>query len=689
MRGSAAALSLPLLRRFEKLIGEIKVRSLSAKFGDKSLQVQLAEKTIPDDSDGYDKVEFDIVPRKNAYYYKYEIPKYARQGATGLRKALELFQEMKSKDRLEPTSGNFSALIYGCAKAGYTKRAFDLYEESLRYKRKPTKSVVTCLINACAESPFPQYGLERLRWFMKHIKVEYNMELNEIQYNSAIKAFGKLGQLEEASRLVQEMLDNNVMPTVDTFNMLLIGCASDKQAGCAIALRVFKRLKMYNFKPTVVTYRLFLRCIRDCELGSAELLEETFRELPAMITFEQRLKYNKRESKKKAAKSNITSDFEWLPLISDMGRSIKTATSAPQNNCDKSLQVINDSSRPLPVDKGESLIESGSSEVSSVRDPDDKLVVSSTSTEALPNLLSNDHLDLMFRIKSIQFDKLIKRSQRLLLFGGTRGFLETMLNDGCKPDAKTFSLLLPCLIPVRENYLEFHKLSVDLDITRDLSYYNQLIRDICDRGFMSDRQELALHFVEQMHMDNLRPNVSTFEALAGSCRTWKEASRLLNDVKNCGFVVSSPMIARLLRRALVDKNVFYLNRLLDHCVEIKFRPFKHTVEELENFRIGMNDLILRQERGETAKPRFSDKFIAEFDKFQSKLDSWLKSTQLEPEDHPWKQFKVDTGSKRDGFRAYKEYFKVMEELKDEAMKRGDSNLGNLAYKADKLLRAKA
>lgn len=667
-----------------------------SRSGSMSLQVQKADRTIPDDLDGYDKVEFDIAARKNAYYYKYEIPKYARQGPIGLRRALELFREMKSEARLEPTVDAFSTLIYGCAKAGYTKRAFDLYEESLRYFRKPTNSVITCLINACAESPFPEYGLQRLEWFLTHIKVEFNKQLNEIQYNSAIKAYGKLGRLNEASKLVQEMIDNDVLPTVDTFNMLLIGCASDRESGCAIAFRVFKRLKMYDFKPTVITYRLLLRCIRQCGMGPAELIEETLKELPAVTSLNQRLEY-KKQTRGKGFKHKLQTNFEWMPLLTDLGRSIETAIRSPSVRDDQTLlQPIEYASQPIPAKKSTSAKKSTLNLPSSpaplkVRESDQEnnglVSFHDANQHVLPNLLSDDHLDLTARIKSIQFDQLKYASQRIMLFGGIFGYLTAMLKDNCRPDAKTFSLMLECVTPTRENYLEYHKMAIDMEVKRDLSYYDQLVRFVCEHARVDDRIEFALHFVEQMHLDNLRPNISTYEALSAGCDTWAKSKQLLNDIERAGFAVSPRVIAKFLHRAGKDMNFHYLNNLLDYCCEIQYKPLHNQVEELENLRIRVNNLILKHERGEaTPGVRINEKFVRTFDKFRSKLKSWLKSTELAEEDHPWAQFKVDTSSKRDGFRAYTRHFKAMEQLKSEAMNRGDSSFGNLSYKAEKLLR---
>jgi pentatricopeptide repeat protein len=279
---------------------------------------------------------------------------------------------------------------------------------------KPSSSIVTCLINACAESPFPEYGLERLNWLRQHLKISYNFKFNKVHYNAAIKAYGKLGQLEEASKLIKEMIENQIFPETDTFNMLLIGCASNKNAGSTLALKVYKRMKLYEIRPNVTTYRLILRCIRDCGMGSSQLFQQTIEELPAMTTLDQNLVY--KSIKKRVNKSEV---FEWAPLLSELGESIETAVKVTSNS-EKSLKS-SDSESSLTI----------------MNLPHDQTILPTEYTRfstTQPNLLSGDHLDLICRIEAIQFDKLQNRVGRLLLFGGMHGFLKTMIDDQCKPD---------------------------------------------------------------------------------------------------------------------------------------------------------------------------------------------------------------------------------------------------------------
>lgn len=621
--------------------------------GSRTLNILAAQKYLPDDDDNYDKLEYDLEPRKNAYYYKYEIYKYARQGTVGLRKALELFHTMKQKDRLKPEYTNFAPLIYGCARAGYTKKAFELYNESLKYLARPSRSIVTCLINACAESPFPEYGLERLNWLRQHLKVNYNFEFNKLHYNVAIKAYGKLGQLEEASKLIKEMIEHQVFPETDTFNMLLIGCASDKKSGSTLALKVYKRMKLYEIRPNVTTYRLILRCVRDCGIGSPQLIQQTIEELPAMTTLDQKLIY---KSSKKRNKSEV---FEWAPLLSELSVSIETAVKATSND-GKSLESMNPerSQAKLNLPRDQSMLSTES--------------VSNSRT--LPNLLSGDHLDLICRIEAIQFDRLRTKSDRLLLFGGMHGFLKTMTDDNCKPDNKTFSLILDCLKHAREDCLEYFRLAKDYSIERDLLFYDLLIRHICVRFNDPHRLQFAQYFVEQMLHDGIRPNISTFESLSRGCHTLVETKKFISDIEKAGFVASDVIMKNLFDSAISKKDFYFINGLIELSQERHFRPKKQLIESLEGLRLDTRELLYKIEKNilpESEKPEWmSGLQSGTFDHFSKLLGLWLSTVKVLEDEHPWKQFHVESQSRRKGFTDFVESFKTLEKVKRGNLERG-------------------
>lgn len=606
--------------------------------GSMHLELEKAQRLIPDDAIGYDKEEHDIVARKNAYYYKYEISKHARMGKVGLRKALELFKEMKSVGRLQPTMDNFSPLIYGCAKSGYTQKAFELYQELLKYHPKPSNSIVTCLINSCGESPFQEYGIERLEWFLSHLKIEHCRDLNRIQYNVAIKAFGKLGKLEKASNLVGEMIKKDMFPDIETFNMLLMGCVSHREAGTTLALRIFKRMKQYNISPNVNSYNLLLRCIRDCGIGTQALIEATLRELPALATHEQKLKY---KEKGKTIRQKLLNSVEWLPTLEDLETKLS--------------QDVSLDSPPVklePVD----LLESGQT---SIQD-----YPHSFRPDAMPNLLSDDNFSLYSRINSIDIEKLATSKQRIHLFGGMHGFLEAMEQDKCRPDKKTFCLMLACIPCKKQEELELMRLAKDHQVEIDVPFYNHFLNHICFAKYPK-RLEFALELTEEMNREGLRLDIESFEALAYGCDSWQMAQKLMVDTERCGFVISDVMIDRFFLVASRNYNFLYLTSLIYRSMQSNYRPTKDVVQKLDDVRLKAYEAIVDYERGRSdVKPLWlSDQQVQHFERFKMKLPIWLRKVEIREENHPWLQFNVLNESKKRGFKKFVKDMRLLIESK--------------------------
>lgn len=674
------------------MIRNINIRQLSHKLsvakepsfgelsrsGKKILKTQITQVYMQDDPDGYDKEEIDLTPRKNFYYFKYEIPNNARKGSLGIRKALELFHEMKSRNKLTPEYTHFSSLIYGCAKAGYTKKAFELYEESTKYIGNPSKSMVTSLINACAESPYREYGLEKLEWLRNHLIVDVNHQLNLIQYNCLIKAYAKLNDLNGVASVVQSMIEERIYPKTDTFNMILSACISHKEAGATLALRVFKRMKLYELKPDLNTYKLLIRAIRDCKLGSTDLLKRTFAELPAMTTIEQRFKYN--QVRKKSSKEN---NFEWMPRITELKDCIITGLDLKEsenrldiknsNSIDQTI-VQEPASISLHNQTKDTKPEKTQLQISTPRIED--ITYHLKSAEDPPNLLSDDHLTLFCQVESINMDLVNKQFNKLMLFGGMSGFLKAMEKDGLQPDAKTFSLILGCICPDHESIKEYLYLSEKYKIKRDLIFYDHLVGHICHNYRDMDRLNLALNIVDEMQKE-IRPNISTFEMLAYGCNSMVEAKNLIDDLEKSGFVITEKLINGFFQYAMVKFDFYYLNQLVILCKSRKLQPSKNLVDSLElvksKFRMHVSQ--------KTDKASSSTKNL---DRFSENLARWTRSAGLASQEHAWDQFHVEDKSKREGFIDFVKKFKALDQAKQEAMKKG-GKLGNLMEKAEEIL----
>lgn len=191
-----------------------------------------------------------------------------------IKEALNVLEvKMLKEDRVKPENYIYNLLIDGCAKVGYSKKAFNLFTQLRQRGLKVTGATYTSLFNACANGPWQHDGLNksiRLRQTM----LEKGHEPNTSTYNAMIKSFGRCKDLKTAFELVDEMADKQLAIHVETFNFLLQACASDEEFGFRHALLVWHKMYQRRLKPDIYSFNLMLRCCRDTNFGDVESMEQ-------------------------------------------------------------------------------------------------------------------------------------------------------------------------------------------------------------------------------------------------------------------------------------------------------------------------------------------------------------------------------------------------------------------------------
>lgn len=185
---------------------------------------------------------------------------------------------MLEEDRVKPTNYIYNIAIDGCARVGYTKKAFSLFNRMKERGLQITGATYTSLFNACAMSPFKADALAKARDLREAI-VEKNYVPNVTNYNAMIKAFGRLGDLTTAFKIVDEMQTAKVPVRLETINFLLQACASDHEVGFRHALLVWQKIHRRRMVPDLYSFNLLLRCTRDCGLGDVQETEEVLRRI--------------------------------------------------------------------------------------------------------------------------------------------------------------------------------------------------------------------------------------------------------------------------------------------------------------------------------------------------------------------------------------------------------------------------
>jgi pentatricopeptide repeat domain-containing protein 1 len=191
-----------------------------------------------------------------------------------IKEALDILEvRMLKEDRVKPENYIYNLLIAGCAKVGYSRKAFDLFLRMRQRALRVTGGTYTSLFNACANTPWPQDGLNKANR-LREIMLEKGYDPNAVNYNAMIKAYGRCGDLKTAFQLVDEMTDKNLRIEVDTFNFILQACASDKEFGFRHALLVWHKMLQRRLTPDIYSFNLMLRCCRDTHFGDADSMDE-------------------------------------------------------------------------------------------------------------------------------------------------------------------------------------------------------------------------------------------------------------------------------------------------------------------------------------------------------------------------------------------------------------------------------
>ncbi|XP_011634487.1 pentatricopeptide repeat-containing protein 1, mitochondrial [Pogonomyrmex barbatus] len=183
-----------------------------------------------------------------------------------LNSAVEVLDLIK-ENRDKPTVYLYNLLLYSFARQGDIKRCFSLYNKMKQHGLQPNAATYTSLFNACALSNKDAMALEYLNRLRQSL-YEKQFPLNEAHYNAMIKAYSWHNKIIEAFQLADEMKDRRIPIREITYNSLFHGAISDKEAGLRHALIVWHLMHLKNIKRSLITYNLFLRAIRDTNLGN-------------------------------------------------------------------------------------------------------------------------------------------------------------------------------------------------------------------------------------------------------------------------------------------------------------------------------------------------------------------------------------------------------------------------------------
>ncbi|CAA7012840.1 unnamed protein product [Microthlaspi erraticum] len=208
---------------------------------------------------------------------------------TRWERAVEIFDWFKSKDRYELNVIHYNIMLRILGKACKWRYVQSLWDEMIRKGIKPINSTYGTLIDVYSKGGLKVHALcwlgtmskigmqpdevttgivlqmyKKAREFQKaedffkkfgNNVAESNLCLSSYAYNTMIDAYGKSGQIKEASETFERMLEEGIVPTTVTFNTMIHIYGNNGQLGEVTSL--MKKMKL-RCLPDTRTYNILI-----------------------------------------------------------------------------------------------------------------------------------------------------------------------------------------------------------------------------------------------------------------------------------------------------------------------------------------------------------------------------------------------------------------------------------------------
>ncbi|XP_055384113.1 pentatricopeptide repeat-containing protein 1, mitochondrial [Condylostylus longicornis] len=508
-----------------------------------------------------------------------------------VKEALDVLEVEMKRDRIHPDRYIFNLLISGCAKVGYTRKAFKLFFKMKQYGLKPSGGTLTSLFNACANAPTISDGLAKANR-LREIMIESDLQPNEKNYNAMIKAYGRCKDLSAAFQIADEMREKCFLIQTETFNFLLQACASDMEFGFRHALLIWHKMKRNDVRPDIYSFNTILRCVKNCSIGDLESMYDVINDI--INKSKNFLKEGEGELKVIASNENGGSCVQTSESNTNISSATQTDLVLP-----KEVFYAND----------------------------------------VPNLLcSNPHLGNLIKINEIR-----KPEDRLLLIGGFSGFLREMKFNKVTPNIETFTMLLE-VIPSTNSAEKTLISTIKKDgLKADIDFFNTLIKKRCLR-FDYDGAKEVLNMIKSV---KLKPDIFTYGILSLSCKTKEEARELLKNMKQRDMSMNTQILGAMLNQGCRNQDFDYITEIMQIALDEKIRPNEAFLCHLSKFNQQCAKLV--NVRHKISK---SLEFQRNYKKFREHLHMWYEENgisgltleeQIEKvKRNPYKKFKEKT-----------------------------------------------
>ncbi|XP_006755088.1 PREDICTED: pentatricopeptide repeat-containing protein 1, mitochondrial [Myotis davidii] len=548
--------------------------------------------------------------RNTPYWYFFQCKRLIKEGK--LAEALDLFErQMLKEERLQPLECNYTVLIGGCGRAGYLKKAFQLYNDMKKRDLEPSDATYTALFNVCAESPWKDSALQSALKLRQQLQAR-NFQLNLKTYHALLKVAAKCADLRMCLDVFKEIVHKGHAVTEETFSYLLVGCIQDKKTGFRYALQVWRQMLSLGLQPNRHGYNLLLGAARDCGLGDPEIASALLlRPREEMVLLQPRA--GGRQARRKAQAGTVDS----------LSARLHVETLERQLFLEPS-QTLERPSEPQEA----RVLSKAQPEMETRVDPDHTVALASVASEPPPRELKVNLLTLgPVPPAVVSFGTVTTSADRLALMGGLEGFLGKMAEHGLRPDIKTLTLLAEVVDPGSPAESSLLTVLDTYQVEVDVTFFNTLMRKKSKLGDLEGAKALLPVLAKR----GIVPNLQTFCNLAIGCRRPQDGLQLLADMKKSQLTPNTHIYSTLINAALKKLDYTYLINIL---------------KDMRQNRVPVNEVIIRQLEFAAQYPPTFDRYkgkntyLEKIDGFRAYYKQWLKMMPAEETPHPWQKFRT-------------------------------------------------
>ncbi|KAK8401008.1 hypothetical protein O3P69_002646 [Scylla paramamosain] len=519
-------------------------------------------------------------------FYGFKMKKLCNERKLG--EAIKVLEEEMPAAGSKPNNYCFQVLINACGHAGYTKKAFQLYNQMKKRGLKVEPVAYTGLFLACAHSPWPTIdGLQRATHLRSYL-LEKNFQFNQIICHAMIKAFGWCGDMGTAFQVVDEMIQDGIMVTTETMSFLLQACITNKEAGFWHAVKVWRKMRELKLQPNIHSYNLLMRIIKDCGAGDPKFIIDLLKE----------------DDQHSLKKTDPSRKHNLIPETSNL--KVKSLES------EKNLRNIQEDSVVYHLENNNSA----------------ENVNKNLSKGVFPDILGKR----LAAGYAVALGALDHPSDRLALLGGPSNILMQMKRDKVIPNLKTFTQMLESLPPDTQAEQVLLESMKNLKLQPDTQFFNMLIKK---RNFRQDIKA-AQEVIIQMQHYHLLPDIITYGCLALGCHNLHCASQLLKDMDANYFQPNIEIMTILVKNSLVKQDYAFTVAMLKKMQEKAISPHDFLLSRLEQARIRAQNILLDEDENSTL---IQEKKKRAAKIFLSAYKIWLKDSEVQLPEHPWTQYR--------------------------------------------------